>query len=126
MTNPTWWNSKHEGTWDRVKSAMRADWEQTKNDLSKKHGEELHQNAKDTVKQMAGKEAIPATPKNWDDIEPGYRFGAGAREQYGAEHTAWDSKLEGKLAKDWDSLKTGHAWDHVKGAVRRAWDSVKH
>ena len=123
MTNPTWWNTKHESTWDRVKAAMRADWEQTKNDLSKKRGEDLHQNAKDTVKQMEGKEPIPG---NWDDVEPGYRFGVGAREQYGTDHTAWDKHLETKLSKDWDSLKTGRTWDHVKGDVRRAWDRVVH
>ena len=44
-----------------VKEALKRDVEQTKHDLTGgKKGEELHQNAADTVKQAVGKEAIPA------------------------------------------------------------------
>ncbi len=31
---PQWWTDQHTSTWDRVKEALRRDWEQTKADLS--------------------------------------------------------------------------------------------
>jgi hypothetical protein len=128
MTNPSWWNEKHEGTWARMKDALKRDWEQTKHDLSSKKAPELHQNAGDTVKQAAGKEPIPAgnqpNPK-WDEIEPAYRYAAGAHEQYGETHKSWDTTLEQKLSSDWKDVKSGHTWDEVKETVRHAWDSTK-
>jgi hypothetical protein len=129
MKNPNWWNEKHEGTWDRIKSAMKRDWEQTKADVSSK-GHELDQSVGDTVKQMAGKEAIPpgnmpnppGTDKKWEDIEPTYRYGVGARTQYGSE---WDEKLESKLSNEWTEIDEDREWDDVKGSVRRGYDYGK-
>src|SRR5581483_8090792 len=48
---PAWWNDGHASAWERVKEAMRRDWEQTKHDLHLKGGHELNQGVKDTVKQ---------------------------------------------------------------------------
>lgn len=42
-----------------VKHALERDWEQTKHDVSRKHGEDLDQNIGDTLKQAAGKAPIP-------------------------------------------------------------------
>jgi hypothetical protein len=128
MNKPQWWNEQHEGTWDRVKDAMKRDWEQTKNDLSKKSGKDLDQSAGDTVKQAAGKEAIPAGGQanaKWDDVEPGYRFGAGSRVQLQNEYPKWDDKLEHKLSTEWSDLKSGKDWDDVKAHVKSAWHSIK-
>ena len=127
MTNdPKWWKPEHNGAWDRVKSAMKRDWEQTKADLTK-GGTELKQDAGDTVKQAAGKQAIPAAGepnKDWDRIESQYRYGVGAHEQYGAEHKAWDDRLEAKLKEEWKDLKDGTTWDEAKSFVKRGWDRV--
>ncbi|CAN5658844.1 hypothetical protein BH11MYX1_BH11MYX1_08940 [soil metagenome] len=128
MNKPQWWTDKHEGTWDRIKDAMKRDWEQTKNDLSKKSGKDLDQSAGDTVKQAAGKEPIPGphhSNDKWDDVESGYRFGAGSHDQFQAEHPKWDDKLEHKLSGEWTNLKTGKDWDSVKAHVKSAWHSIK-
>jgi hypothetical protein len=133
MQNPNWWTDKHESAWSRVKSALKRDWEQTKADFTKKDKRvDLDQGAGDTVKQMAGKEAIPpagvANPPNpkdakaWETIEQDYRYGVGARAQYGSEHDRWDEQLEGKLASDWESMNTPRPWDEAKPNVRRAWE----
>ena len=37
---PAWWKEEHAGAWDRVKEAMRRDWEQTRHDLHVKGGHE--------------------------------------------------------------------------------------
>lgn len=48
---------------EQIKEALKRDWEQTKRDFSRKHGQELHQKIGDTVKQVFGKEPIPPTPQ---------------------------------------------------------------
>ena len=95
--NPTWWNSEHESGWDRVRAAFRRDWEQTKHDFGG-HEPDLNQNVDDTVAQMAGKKPIPpAGQPNWDQYEPAYRFGYGARMHYGSTYSSWDDRLENQL-----------------------------
>lgn len=121
MKNPSWWTNEHETTWQRVKGAMKRDWEQTKADWSKA-GHELNQGVGDTVKQMAGKEPIPPADKpNWEAVEPEYRYATGARVQYGKDHPRWDERLESKLAADWEAVKDGKAWSQVKARVEHAW-----
>ncbi|MBP6835247.1 MAG: hypothetical protein KA978_30960, partial [Deltaproteobacteria bacterium] len=56
---PQWWTDKHNSTWDRVKAALRRDWEQTKADFSSDDSADLNQEIGDTVKQSVGKEPIP-------------------------------------------------------------------
>ena len=128
MTNPKWWNEEHESTWGRVKAAMKRDWEQTKADVSSK-GRELDQDVDDTVKQAAGKQQIPPLSQpnlddDWDRAEEGYRYGVGARAQYGSTYTQWDDRLESKLRDDWRDSKSNRTWDEVKATVRRGWDRV--
>jgi hypothetical protein len=132
MKNPTWWSDKHTSAWDRVKDAFARDWEQTKADFSKTKGQELDQDVNDTVKQAAGKQAIPPTgvpnaPKGgrgfdaYEDAEPALRYGFGASSQF-SDYNAWDDRLENKLHGDWDALGTGSKWEQVKDAVRRGWE----
>jgi len=136
---PKWWTKdQHESNWERVKDALKRDWEQTKIDL-KGQGSDLDQDVDDTVKQALGKDVIPpmgqanvpgGTPavdtksRKWDDVESPFKYGVGARHQYGSEHKTWDDNLEGKLKSEWES-DTGHGtWSDVKSFVRRGWDKV--
>ena len=83
---PPWWNEGYASAWDRAKEAFRRDWEQTKKDMHLKGGHELNQGARDTMKQAAGKQAIPADdranpPKvigDWNDLELPIEYGYGA------------------------------------------------
>ena len=134
---PSWWNQEHDSAWDRVKDAMKRDWEQTKSDLSfRKAGTDLDQGVGDTVKQAAGKDPIPPisqrTPdgdhntsadNDWTGVEDHHRYGVGARQQYN-DHD-WDDRLESKLREEWTDLKTGRTWDEVRGSVRRGWDRAR-
>lgn len=130
MANPKWWNEEHESTWSRVKAAVKRDWEQTKADLSS-GGRDLDQDVGDTVKQAMGKQAIPplsqpnTDAEEWDRVEEGYRYGVGARSQYGNQYNDWNEGLEGKLREEWRDMKSGGTWDEVKNAVRRGWDRVR-
>ena len=140
---PKWWNPQtHGSAWERVKEALKRDWEQTKADLTS-GGRELDQDVGDTVKQMAGKEAIPpanvpnppnsrplgsdARKQSWDEVETPIMYGYGAREQYGSQHTAWDDHLETQLRSEWEesSSTTGKTWDQIKGHVRRGYERAR-
>ena len=127
--NPSWWTDQHSSAWQRTKEALRRDWEQTKADVSS-GGHELNQDVGDTVKQAAGKQAIPpgnapnsGGTTDWDENEPAIRFGYGASQYYTDKQ--WTPELEGKMRSDWDSTGSGSSWDRVKAAVRRGWESVK-
>jgi hypothetical protein len=129
---PAWHTDQHVTAWDRVKEAMRRDWEQTKKDLHLKGGHELNQGVGDTVKQAQGKEAIPDNDKanppkvigDWNDVELPVEYGYSARSQYGAKHTGWSRELETTLKDEWETgkAKTGRAWDDVRDHVKRGYE----
>ena len=122
QTNPKWWNKQNESSWERVKAAFKRDWDQSKHDVGGKQPE-TNQNVGDTVKQTSGKEAIPprGVPTR-EQTEDAYRFGYGARQQYGQRFSKWDSSLEGQLARDWKDTYAGIQWEAYKEAVQRGWD----
>ena len=132
---PSWWKEEHTSGWDRVKAALKRDWEQTRHDFSKKSAPDLHQNVGDTVKQAAGKEAIPpgiapnppdansGSSTGWDHDESAVRYGYGAGHNYRAEHKTWDAGVESKLSQEWTDLKTGRTWQEAKDRVRQGWDA---
>ena len=122
--NPGWWSQDHDSAWDRIKEAFRRDWEQTKHDFG---GDEpdLNQDVDDTVAQMAGKKPIPPGDQpNWDQYEPAYRFGYGARRYYGNTYRDWDDRLENQLRSDWNTAygDTYADWNRYRGHIRRGWD----
>ena len=106
-----------------MKDAFKRDWEQTKHDFG---GDEpdLDQNANDTVKQAVGSAPIPHSQPNYEDLEPSYRFGYGAREHYGDEYPDWDDDLEARLRSDWENANPDQreTWMQERAAIRRGWD----
>lgn len=143
---PKWWTKEHGSSWERVKEAMKRDWEQTKADLHL-GGRELDQDVNDTVKQATGKDVIPppnqpnapggtdlksAGPTSgsstWDDVEEPIAYGFGARQNYGSQHNEWNDNLESTLKSEWESSHSGgtsrlhSTWDDVKPLIRRGYD----
>ena len=117
--------------WERIKEALRRDWEQTKFDLGV-GGHELNQGAEDTIKQAAATEAIPLDDKpnppkvigRWDEAEYPIGYGYTARRKFGDEHPTWNEGLEQRLQAEWESQKArpGSAWVDVKGLVRYGYE----
>jgi hypothetical protein len=135
---PYWKQETHGSAWDRVKESLQRDWEQTKADVNLKSGKELNQQVSNTVKQAAGSEVMPGpnTPNpahrspssdagTWYDVEPAFRYGAGARAQYSSSYQSWNDELEHKVSRDWDEKKTGKPFKDVKPYVQRAYDFKK-
>jgi hypothetical protein len=120
--NAVWWTKDHDSSWDKVKEAFRRDWDQTKHDFGASLPD-LKQDVPDTVKQAAGKQAIPppGTP-NFEEHEPALRFGYGARLQYGKEFPKWDDRLERKLQKDWSPSGDEASWHRYSKSIRRGYE----
>ena len=131
--DPDWWTDAHSSSWERVKHAVRRDWEQTKGDLAD-NGVDLNQRATDTVRQALGTQPIPKDglpnpgPRHgreivWPSIHAAVRYGHGARLHY--EHDDWDEKLTARLRQEWEASNQPSTWDEVKEGVARGWHSVR-
>lgn len=122
---PKWWTTSHASGWDRVKEALRRDWEQTKADLGA-NGSALNQDVGNTVRQALGKESIPLenvpNPESprWEDVEAAVRYGYGARVQFG-EMPEWDEEMETRLRQEWEGMGPGRVWHDVRQFVHRGW-----
>jgi hypothetical protein len=111
----SWWKDDYNSSWERTKEAFRRDWEQTKHDFGG-DAADLNQNVADTVKQAAGKEAIPAPgAPNFDENEPAFLYGHGARLHYGTRK--WDDAFEAEISKGY----TGD-WTRDRDLVRSSYD----
>jgi hypothetical protein len=111
--NPDWWTDEHDDAWNRVKMAMKHDWNLIKHDLG---------GGADTGKN-GGKAAIPAHRETAHDrSEAAYRFGHGARLQYGGEYPEWDQELEVRLQEDWHAIDEARNWNEDREAIHFGWD----
>ncbi|MCW5558494.1 MAG: hypothetical protein KIT22_11770 [Verrucomicrobiae bacterium] len=122
--NPKWWTSEHDSTWEKTKAAFKRDWDQTLHDLGGRTPD-TNQGADDTLKQAVGKQPIPPRGQpTYEEQEPAYRFGYGARSHYGREHTAWDASLEEQLREDWTETYPSRElyWDTDRQAIRYGWN----
>jgi len=128
---PSWWNQSHGNAWERVKEAVRRDWEQTKHDLHLKGGHELNQDVVDTLKQATGREEIPADdrpnpPKvigTLHEAELPMGYGYSAHQKYGDEHPFWNERIEAKLRAEWEQANAGlPVWNHVHRWVRHGYE----
>jgi len=131
--NPTWYKPEHASEWERIKEALRRDWDQTKHDLHL-GGHDLNQTIADTGEQLGGvnppPDGRPMPPKvigdasDWYGDEEPARYGYSARSQYGKEHPKWNDQLDAKLHQEWDALKSdaGRGWGEVKGSVRHGYE----
>lgn len=119
--NPKWWNQEHESSWNRVKAAFQRDWDQTKHDLGG-HQPDTDQDVDDTVKQAAGKQPIPPRGQpTYEEAEDAYRFGYGARSQYGRQYSNWDARLESRLEQDWAATFNDREWARYRDSIQRGW-----
>lgn len=128
---PEWYKDEHVSAWERIKEALRRDWDQTKKDLHV-GGHEMNQDIGDTLKQAAGKEALPASDKpnpprvigEWDDAEIPAGYGYAAKHQFGSQYPTWSPDLESKLRGEWEGAKdaTRRGWSDVKEHVRYGYE----
>lgn len=123
---PSWLTERQQSSWQRVKSALRRDWEQTVHHFAPNRAPHLDQHAGDTVKQALGMKDVPPgeAPNppdiSWDEAEPAVRLGHVATSQY-PEHKEWDDELEHKLRGDWKSMGPRSSWEQVGHHVRYGW-----
>ena len=122
--NPSWWETKDDTAWERVKSAFKRDWDQTKHDLGGKEPE-TNQKVGNTVKQATGKEPIPPRyDPTYEEVEPAYRYGYAAHSHYVEEYPEWDDELEARLKEEWGVLEPSRraVWERDREAIQQAWE----
>lgn len=122
--NPNWWNQEHDTAWERTKAAFKRDWDQTKHDVGG-HEPDTDQKIGNTTRQASGKEAIPPRGvPTYEEVEPAYRYGFGARSKYEDEHLEWDDELEAQLKGEWEGIAPARkqTWMQDRAAIRRGWD----
>ncbi len=123
-------------SWDRVREALRRDWEQTKHDVGIPGGHQLNQEVNDTVEQALGKKAIPNDDRpnpakvigSWDEAEVPVGYGYNARQRFLAQYPQWNNELEGRIRNDWEAQvdpRLRAEWDARKESRDRQWDGVK-
>ena len=122
--NPEWWTEANDSAWERVKQALKRDWDQTKHDFG---GEEPDTNQRigNTTRQVSGKEAIPPRGQPaYEELEPAWRFGYGARANYRDQYPEWDEELEQQLKSEWETLapQRRQTWVQDRAAIRYGWD----
>jgi hypothetical protein len=125
ITDPD--RDEHRGTWERVKAAVRRDWEQTKRDLSGgARGRDLDQGAMDTLRQMFGTQPVPPEGEptgvdldiDWEGAEPATRFGYTEADKYPSD---WNRDVEERLASDWKGTHPDLEWHAARPHVFIGW-----
>ena len=122
--NPSWWNQENDSAWERTKAAFKRDWDQTKHDVGG-HEPDTDQKIGNTTRQASGKEAIPPRGvPTYEEAEPAYRYGFGARSKYGAEYPEWGDELETHLKGEWEEIAPARrqTWMQDRAIIRRGWD----
>jgi hypothetical protein len=122
--NPKWWTEENDSAWNRVKLAVKRDWDQTKHDLGGDEPE-TNQSAGRTVNQARGKETIPPRGQPaYAELEPAHRFGYGARSHYGPDFDTWDDELETRLKEEWKQIapQRKQTWMQDRAAIRHGWE----
>jgi hypothetical protein len=135
--HPKWWKEEYTHGWERVREAVRRDWQQTAHDLHL-GGHELNQKVADTFKQAAGQAPVPDINRpnpprvvgtldgEWERVEHPMEYGFAARRQFGDAHPAWDDAIEGQLELEWQrQAPAARTWIEVRDHVRRGYEHTK-
>jgi len=105
ISNPVWWGPEHDFAWDHVKLSL--------------------QHALQTAGRAHSGGVHPAADtRAFPDFEPAYRFGFGARLEYGLEHPDWSRELEKRLREDWRLLAPHRRerWEEDRLAMCYGWN----
>jgi hypothetical protein len=91
--NPKWWNSEYDSIWRRVGMVMR-----------------------ELIQTKAAGDQL------YEDLEPAYRFGFGARITFG--NLDWDANFETHLAEAWRAVTPARKqkWEDDRDAILDGWN----
>lgn len=106
-----WWAPEHTSAWDRVKTAFRRDWEQTKARIGAAPPPAGGQEAGDTMAQITGRQDV-APVANFEADEPAFRYGYGAAQHY--RDREWGPGVEGELRSNYGGIWDETTRDHVR------------
>jgi hypothetical protein len=134
-SEPVWWSVQHTVLWAEYLPLLQSDFQRRTG--AENRARITNQGPDDSVLQQAATtprnvdvDHAYAVPDNnwevgaaWEQIEPGLRYGVGARAQY-SQFKAWNDELEAILQKEWSEANEPSTWQKVKRAVRRGFEVV--
>ncbi len=127
--SPTWWEDSHESGWQRARSAMRRDWDQTKSDFTAgRKGADLNQNVGDTVAQALGKKAIPG-PNTPNPMTPqeSMRHVRNAAKRMDHEAERWAKDAEKAIDKTLtEKTAEAHRWEDAERPIRYGYGAASY
>lgn len=125
--NPIWWNQMHDRAWERVKDAFKRNWNQ-KNYEYGVHPEV--DQSRHTAKELTNRNVLNILSRLafYEEAEPAYCFGYGARLHYGVRFSEWNVELEFRLKADWEMAdrRRRSRWLQDRELVLRGWDYATH
>ena len=63
-------------------------------------------------------------PVSYEEVEPAYRFGHTLAGNTRYQGRAWED-IEADARNEWGRSQDGSTWEHMKDAVRHAWQRAK-
>jgi hypothetical protein len=110
--------------WDDFKDAIRRGWE----DVRDAFDMEDEYTAHEPIFREHYESAYGSGTRDFDWYEPAYRYGyISALDERYDDYPTWDDEVAAEIRRDWEASEfaTQSAWDDVKDAVRRGWESIR-
>jgi hypothetical protein len=132
-SEPVWWTVEHTVIWERHLPSLRTDFQRRTGEQNRARIAKLGpddpvvQKDPPTPRNVAVERAYAVADNNWEvgtaweQIEPGVRYGVGARTQY-PHYERWNDELEARLRKEWEETNAPSTWERVKRAVRHGFE----
>lgn len=135
-SEPVWWTTQHTIIWEQELPSLRSNFDQR--NAEQRRAQIAHQGPDDPVIQKSARaarnvdvdHAYRVADNNWEigtvweQVEPGVRYGVGARTQY-PHYERWNDELEARLRKEWTETNEPSTWEKVKRAVRHGFESTR-
>lgn len=131
QSDPLWWSAQHTMLWEQREPQLRRDLESVGDEVARLGPDDaLVQRHPTTPRNVSVDRAHTVPDDNWEvgaeweQLEPGLRFGVGACAQY-ARYEAWSEELEVSLRADWDATHEPGTWERMKRTIRRGFEAAR-
>jgi uncharacterized protein (TIGR02271 family) len=116
------WETRHAGTWERFKDAIRYGWDKVAGSGSRTHYADSDFDTYTTDWRQHHNTTF-LNRGAYDDYMPAYRYGydLSTNERYRGRNWA---DIEGDIRSGWETQRPG-TWERFKDAVRYGWDRMR-
>jgi hypothetical protein len=132
-SEPAWWSAQHTTVWEEHQPWLKSEFqrrsaEQNRAQIASQGPDDsVFQKGQPTPRNVDVEHAVAVPDNNWEvgtsweQVEPGIRYGVGARAQY-PHHERWNDEVEARLRQEWEETNEPSTWQKVKRAVRHGFE----